>query len=111
VQIDIVDRLMESDRFDPVLMLCKAANLSWPAVKALIMSRTSGNGMSTCEVDDGYANCGRLPASTAHRVVCFWQVRQANEPQAENTRLRSPETQSRRKIKKQGGRCARAALA
>ena len=32
-------------------------------------------------------------------------------PQAENTRLRSPETQSRRKIKKQGGRCARAALA
>jgi uncharacterized protein (DUF2336 family) len=34
IQIEIVDRLMDSDRFDPVLILCKAANLSWPAVKA-----------------------------------------------------------------------------
>ena len=28
VQVEIVDRLMESDRFDPVLILCKAANLT-----------------------------------------------------------------------------------
>jgi hypothetical protein len=79
VQIEIVDRLMESDRFDPVLILCKAANLSWPAVKTLIMLRTSGNGMSGSELDDAYANYGRLSASTAQRVVRFWQVRQANE--------------------------------
>ena len=79
VQIEIVDRLMDSDRFDPVLILCKAANLSWPAVKALIMLRTAGNGMSASELDDAYANYGRLSASTAQRVVRFWQVRHANE--------------------------------
>jgi uncharacterized protein (DUF2336 family) len=79
VQIEIVDRLMESDRFDPVLILCKAANFSWPAVKALIALHTAGNGMSASELDDACANYGRLSASTAQRVVRFWQVRQANE--------------------------------
>jgi hypothetical protein len=98
-------------RADPVQVLCKAANLSWPAVKALIMLRTSGNGMSTSELDDAYANYGRLPASTTQRVVRFCRCGRRTNPQAKNTRLRSPETQSRRKIKKQDGRCARAALA
>jgi uncharacterized protein (DUF2336 family) len=79
VQIEIVDRLMQSDRVDPVLILCKAANLTWPGVKALIMLRTAGNGMSASELEDAYSNYGRLSASTAQRVVRFWQVRQANE--------------------------------
>jgi len=35
--------------------------------------------MSASELDDAYANYGRLSASTAQRVVRFWQVRQANE--------------------------------
>ena len=39
VPIKIVDRLMGGDRPDPVLILCKAANLSWPTVKALILVR------------------------------------------------------------------------
>ena len=39
VPIRIVDRLMDGDRPDPVLILCKAANLSWPAVNAVIMMR------------------------------------------------------------------------
>jgi uncharacterized protein (DUF2336 family) len=78
VQIEIVDRSMEGDRFDPVLILCKAANLSWPAVKALIHLRSAGNGISASELDAAFANYGRLSASTAQRVVRFWQVRQAN---------------------------------
>jgi uncharacterized protein (DUF2336 family) len=78
VQIEIVDRSMEGDRFDPVLILCKAANLSWPAVKALILLRSAGRGISVSELDAACANYGRLSASTAQRVVRFWQVRQAN---------------------------------
>jgi hypothetical protein len=78
IQIAIVDRLMDGDRFDPLLILCKAASLSWPAVKAVIMLRSAANGMPAFGLDAASANYARLSASTAQRVVRFWQVRQAN---------------------------------
>ena len=37
VPINVVDRLMGGDRPDPVLILCKAAGLGWPTVKAVIL--------------------------------------------------------------------------
>src|ERR1700733_14723080 len=42
VPIDVADRLMGGDRPDPVLILCKAAGLGWPTVKAIIMARPGG---------------------------------------------------------------------
>jgi len=78
IQIEIVDRPMDGDRFDPVLILCKAANLSWPAVKAVIVLRSAGSGMSASALNAAFVNYGRLSTSTAQRVVRFWQVRQAN---------------------------------
>jgi uncharacterized protein (DUF2336 family) len=76
VPIKTVDRLMDNGRPDPVLILCKAASLSWPAVKAVIMARPNGSGTSTQGLDAAFANYGKLSASTARRVVRFWQVRQ-----------------------------------
>jgi uncharacterized protein (DUF2336 family) len=76
VPIKIVDRLMNGDRPDPVLILCKAANLSWPTVKALILARPDTTGTSSQGLDAAFANYGQLSASTAHRVVRFWQLRQ-----------------------------------
>jgi hypothetical protein len=77
VPIKIADRLMAGDRPDPVLILCKAAGLSWPAVKALILARPDGAGTSAQGLDAAFANYGRLSASTAQRVVRFWQVQQS----------------------------------
>jgi uncharacterized protein (DUF2336 family) len=76
VPIKIADRLMAGDRPDPVLILCKAAGLSWPAVKAIIMARPDGAGTSPQGLDAAFGNYGRLSASTAQRVVRFWQARQ-----------------------------------
>jgi uncharacterized protein (DUF2336 family) len=76
VPVKIVDRLMGGDRPDPVLILCKAAGLNWPTVKAIIMVRPDGGGTSTQGLDAAFANYGRLSPSTAQRVVRFWQVRQ-----------------------------------
>ena len=76
VPIKIVDRLMDGDRPDPVLILCKASGLSWPVVKAVILARPSGSGTSTQGLDAAFENFGRLSASTAQRVVRFWQARQ-----------------------------------
>jgi len=76
VPVKIADRLMGGDRPDPILILCKAAALTWTAVKALILLRPDGAGTSTQGLDAAFANYGRLSASTAQRVVRFWQVRQ-----------------------------------
>jgi len=78
VPIKITDRLMGSDRPDPVLILCKAAGLSWPAVKAVILARPDAAATSAQGLNAAFANYGRLSASTAQRVVRFWQVRQSH---------------------------------
>jgi uncharacterized protein (DUF2336 family) len=77
VPIKIAERLMSGDRPDPVLILCKAAGLGWPAVKALILLRPDGAGTSTQELDAAFAGFGRLSAPTAQREVRFWQVRES----------------------------------
>jgi uncharacterized protein (DUF2336 family) len=76
VPISIADRLMASERPDPVLILCKAAGMGWPTVKSVIMVRPDGKAASSQGIDFAFANYGRLSASTAQRVVRFWQVRQ-----------------------------------
>ncbi len=76
VPLQVADRLMGGDRPDPVLILCKAAGLSWATVKAVIMARPDRTGTSSQGLDAAFANYGRLSASTAQRVVRFWQVRQ-----------------------------------
>ena len=70
VAVNVADRLMSGNRPDPVLILCKAAGLSWATVKAIILARPDRT------VDAAFANFGRLSKSTAQRVVRFWQVRQ-----------------------------------
>jgi uncharacterized protein (DUF2336 family) len=75
VPINVAARLMDADRPDPVLILCKAAKLAWPTVKSIIMVRPDGNGTSSRGLDSAFADYERLSDSTAQRVVRFWQVR------------------------------------
>ena len=76
VPINIVDRLLAGDRPDPVLILCKAADMNWPTVKSVMMSCAKANGVSVIGLDSTLANYERLSVSTARRVVRFWQVKQ-----------------------------------
>jgi uncharacterized protein (DUF2336 family) len=78
VPVSVADRLMTGERPDPVLILCKAIGLGWPTVKAIIALHPDGKGSSNQGLDSAFANYGRLSASTAQRVVRFWQVRQAS---------------------------------
>ncbi len=75
VPITVVDRLMGGERPDPVLILCKVAGFGWPTVKAIITLRPDRKGPARQGLDDAFANYERLSASTAQRVVRFWQVR------------------------------------
>ena len=77
VPIETADRLMAGDRPDPILILCKAAGYGWTTARAIIMGRPSAKGTSTPSLDAAFANFEKLSASTAQRVVRFWQVRQS----------------------------------
>jgi uncharacterized protein (DUF2336 family) len=82
VPLDVVDRLMSSDRTDPVLILCKAVGFEWPTVRAIMNVHTGGKGTSTQGIDEAHANFERLSQSTAQRVVRFWQIRQPDADEA-----------------------------
>ncbi len=75
VPVEVVDRLMNGERADPVLILARAVGLGWPTVKAILNARPGGK-PSPQTLDAARENFERLTATTAQRVVRFWQVRQ-----------------------------------
>jgi uncharacterized protein (DUF2336 family) len=75
VPIEVVDRLMSSERADPVLILCKAAGWGWPTAKTVLSARPGGASGQT--LDSAFANFERLPPATAQRVMRFWQLRRS----------------------------------
>jgi uncharacterized protein (DUF2336 family) len=74
VPVKITDRLMASERPDPVLILCKAAGFGWPTAKSVIAVRPAGRVSGREGIDSAFVNYSQLSASTARRVVRFWQV-------------------------------------
>jgi uncharacterized protein (DUF2336 family) len=75
VPVEVVDRLMNGERADPVLILARAAGFGWTTVKAILNARP-GAKPSSQTLDVARENFERLTATTAQRVVRFWQVRQ-----------------------------------
>jgi uncharacterized protein (DUF2336 family) len=75
VPVEVVDRLMSGERADPVLILARAAGFGWNTVREIINARP-GAKPSQQVLDSAYENFERLTATTAQRVVRFWQVRQ-----------------------------------
>jgi uncharacterized protein (DUF2336 family) len=74
VPVAIAARLMAGERPDPILILCKAAGMSWPTVKGVITVQPDGKPPAMLGIDAAFANYDRLSPSTARRVVRFWQV-------------------------------------
>ena len=74
VPIEVVDRLMNGERPDPILILCKAAGYSWPTARDIILARLGNKGKGAPSIDAASANFDKLSAATAKRVVRFWQV-------------------------------------
>lgn len=75
VPVEVVDRLMNGERADPVLILARSANFGWPTVKSVINARP-GQKPTQSVIDAAHENFERLTTATAQRVVRFWQVRQ-----------------------------------
>jgi uncharacterized protein (DUF2336 family) len=82
VPLEVVDRLMASDRTDPVLILCKAVGFEWQTVQAILTVHPEGKGTRSQGLDEAHRNFERLSQSTAQRVVRFWQIRQSDAEDA-----------------------------
>jgi uncharacterized protein (DUF2336 family) len=74
VPLDVVDRMMNGERPDPILILCKSAGFSWTTARAIILARPGNRGRSGPALEQASVNFDKLSASTAQRVVLFWQA-------------------------------------
>ena len=69
VPIGVVDRLLSSDRLDPILILCKSVGWGWPTVKAIIDAMPGGRTASATELDAAFVNFERLSPTTSQAVI------------------------------------------
>ncbi|HET7849678.1 MAG TPA: DUF2336 domain-containing protein [Pseudolabrys sp.] len=79
VPVEVVDRLLNGDRPDPVLILARAAGFGWQTVREIlsVIARRSGSKAASSQaLESAQENFERLTPATAQRVVRFWQVRQ-----------------------------------
>ncbi|QPF84800.1 DUF2336 domain-containing protein [Bradyrhizobium genosp. L] len=76
VKIASLDRLIDGDRYDPILIAGKTIGLEWPTVRTLILMRIGPNrSVSPADIEGARVNFTRLMPSTAQRVVDFWKSR------------------------------------
>jgi uncharacterized protein (DUF2336 family) len=75
--IDVVERaLMDKGAdHDLTLILSKAAGLTWPTAKLIMLLRAGEGGVSPHVMEEMHHNFERLQLATAQRVVRFYQVR------------------------------------
>uniref|UniRef100_UPI0013D88612 DUF2336 domain-containing protein n=1 Tax=Enterobacter hormaechei TaxID=158836 RepID=UPI0013D88612 len=63
------------ERADPILILARAAGLSWTAVKHVLKVRPNGSTMAPAALELARESYDKLTTNTALRVLRFWQVR------------------------------------
>jgi uncharacterized protein (DUF2336 family) len=78
--IEIVRPLMQSLRDDGVLIPCKAAELSWETVSAVLESRFATGSMGPHELAKAKAQFAQIKIENARRLLRFWQVRATPSP-------------------------------
>ncbi len=82
--IEIIRPLMQSLRDDGVLVPCKAAELRWTTVSAVLESRFATGSMAPQELAKARDQFGRMTPENARRLLRFWQVRSSPSPSRMN---------------------------
>ncbi len=74
--IDLIERVMVQDREETILIVAKAAGMSWPTAMAILQLRAGKGGMSAAGLQKCLAVFSRLKRETAQEVVAFQRKRQ-----------------------------------
>jgi len=80
VSADVVEQAMLQDKLETILILAKAAKLSWPTTKALLSSCVRQRRISSGEIEQCLASFDRLNLTTAQKIVEFYKIRRAIGP-------------------------------
>jgi len=72
----LVDKLLQIQQREAFLIPCKAANLDWPTVRAILNCCSIGGTVADQDLDQARSDYTKLSQSSAQRVLRFWQVRQ-----------------------------------
>ena len=78
-QLEIIDRLMQGSHIDALLIPCRAAGFSWPAVKAITELNPCHRALTDDKYERLHKDYQKLSAATAQRIMRFWQVRSKTE--------------------------------
>src|SRR6202047_450151 len=73
--IEVVRPLMQSLRDDGVLVPCKAAELRWETVSAVLETRFASGSMRPQELAKAQRQFATMTTENARRLLRFWQVR------------------------------------
>ena len=74
-RIEVVRALMQSLRQDGILVACRAAELGWDTVSAIMHCRYMGGSASALELTKAREQFTAMNRETARRQLRFWQVR------------------------------------
>jgi uncharacterized protein (DUF2336 family) len=75
VSVDMIAPLMKSIRYDGLLVACKAAELRWATVAAILQGRAVRHSVTEAELSGAKGEYLRLSQSSAQRTFRFWKVR------------------------------------
>jgi uncharacterized protein (DUF2336 family) len=73
--INLIDRIMTGERRDPLLLLCKAMEMKWTTLKAILLIPPAGIRWPQQRLEKAKANYARLSVPVAQRVVRFWRIK------------------------------------
>jgi hypothetical protein len=74
-QIELIESLVRGLHYEGLLVACKAANLKWPTVNAILTYRRPDHPIGAHELEQANAEFAKLSKPTAHRLLGFWQAR------------------------------------
>lgn len=80
VPFEIVEQSFVQDQSETLLILAKAARLSWSTTKALLTLRAKQRSLPPGRVEQGLAAFDRLSIETAQQILKFYKIRRGPSP-------------------------------
>ena len=72
----LIERAFSDDRSEQIIVLAKAASLSWETVKALLLLQAKTNNVSKHKFDRQFETFAHLKTETAKRAINFYRMRE-----------------------------------
>ncbi len=79
-RFELVERLMRTIHYGGLLVACKAADVKWPTMQAILSHRLPHHPIAGAELEQAKVDFAKLTRPTAQRLLGFWQARPGSAP-------------------------------